>query len=191
MARSVTWMDQPRPSRSAPLPPTRRWAAARATPPEGAICNQDAGVFPFTGSGVTLTVSQCTFANNSATGGSNAQSSDWAPNGGGGGAIEALPGTKLTVLNCTFTGNQANSGGGNQAFGGAICNSPAVTVTISGSQFISNAAIGSGVGAIVEGGALGQFRCHSHTPIPCLPATPRSAAAGDPANGGAVTTRRP
>ena len=154
VARSATWMDQPRPSPSAPLPPTRRWAPARATPTEARFAIEDAGVFPFTGFGVTLTVSQCTFANNSATGGSNAGNSDFAPNGGGGGAIRDQPGTNLTVLNCTFTGNQANSGGGNQAFGGAIDNSPADTITISDSQFISNSAIGSSVGAFVLAGAV-------------------------------------
>jgi hypothetical protein len=124
----------------------------------GAICNEYVPIFPFTGSGITITVSQCTFANNVAKGGSNAGSSALAADGGGGGAIGDEPGTNLTVLNCTFTGNQANSGGGNQAEGeaegGAIRNGVAATATISNSQFISNSAIGTGVGALAAGGAL-------------------------------------
>jgi hypothetical protein len=72
----------------------------------GALCNQDAFVFPFTGSGISCSVSQCTVANNLAKGGST------STNGGYGGALEALPGVSLSVLNCSFTGNQANSGGG-------------------------------------------------------------------------------
>jgi hypothetical protein len=71
----------------------------------GAICNQDAFVFPFTASGITCSVSQCTFANNLAKGGS------MSTNGGYGGALEDLPGVSLSVFNCSFTGNQANSGG--------------------------------------------------------------------------------
>ena len=64
------------------------------------------------------------------------------------------PGVNLTVLSCSFTGNQANSGGGNSAVGGAIDTSPDDTATISGSQFISNSAIGNAVGATVLGGAV-------------------------------------
>jgi hypothetical protein len=120
----------------------------------GAICNEDAYVVPFTGSGVTLSVSQCTFANNSAKGGSNAGNPVTNPSPGEGGAIEDLPGTNLAVLNCSFTGNQANSGGGVGANGGAIDNEPAITATISDSQFISDSAIGSAPGATVFGGAV-------------------------------------
>jgi hypothetical protein len=111
----------------------------------GAICNQDLGVFPFTGSGITITVSQCSFVNNTAKSGSK------APDGGVGGAIEDQPGTSLAILSCSFTGNQAL---GTFAGGGAIDGSPAVTVTISDSQFIGNAAIASGVGGNGFGGAL-------------------------------------
>ena len=125
----------------------------------GAICNEYAWVFPFSGSGVTCTVSQCTLASNTAEGGSNAGiAGGTAPNGGGGGAIEDQPGTNLAVLNCSFTGNQANSGGGNNVSGGAIDNSPAVTVTISDSQFISNSAMGSGLGTEASGGAVDNYQ---------------------------------
>jgi hypothetical protein len=67
----------------------------------GAIGNEFAYVFPFTGSGITITLSQCTFANNMAKGGSNSI-------GAFGGAIDDLPGVNLTVLDCLFTANQAN-----------------------------------------------------------------------------------
>jgi hypothetical protein len=117
----------------------------------GAIANEDTQVFPFTGSGVTSTVSGCTFQNNTAQGGSN------SAGGGFGGAIEDGPGVNLAVLNSSFTSNQANSGGGPNADGGAIDNSPAVTVTISNSQFISNSAFGSGVGTQAEAGAVDNF----------------------------------
>jgi hypothetical protein len=118
----------------------------------GAICNQDVVLFPFTGRGVTSTVSQCTFENNTAKGGSN------ATDGAYGGAIEDLPGVNLAVLNCAFTGNQADSGGGPNADGGAIDTSPGDTATISDSQFISNSAIGSGLGAKAGGGAVDNYQ---------------------------------
>jgi hypothetical protein len=118
----------------------------------GAICNEYTWVFPFPGSGVTTTVSQSTFQNNTAQGGST------TTDGGYGGAIEDNPGVNLVILNCSFTGNQANSGGGQNADGGAIDNSPGVTVTISDSQFISNSAVGSGVGASAVAGAVDNFQ---------------------------------
>jgi hypothetical protein len=118
----------------------------------GAIGNEDLGVFPFTGRAVTTAVSQCTFENNTAMGGSK------TTNGGYGGAIEDQPGVTLTVVNCSFMGNKANSGGGTVAAGGAIDNSPADTVMISDSQFVSNSAIGSGVGAQASGGAVDNFQ---------------------------------
>jgi hypothetical protein len=147
----------------------------------GAICNEEAYVFPFTGSGVTLTVSRCTLANNLAQGGSN------AGNPGGiyqsateGGAIEDQPGTLLALLNCSFTGNQANSGGGSTMQGGAIDNEPATIATISDSQFISNSAIGSGVGATANGGAVQNFQTMTITN--CL-FTGNSAVGGPMADG--------
>jgi hypothetical protein len=141
----------------------------------GAIANEDFDQFPFTGLGVTCTVSQCTFANNRANGGGNSGNQV-----GNGGAIEDEPGVNLTVLNCSFTGNQANSGGGTFADGGAIDNSPAVTVTISDSRFISNSAIGSGVGANAEGGALNNLQ--TMTIVNCL-FSGNSAVAGPTADG--------
>jgi hypothetical protein len=114
----------------------------------GAICNEDVRLLPFNGRGVTTNVSQCTFADNTAKGGND------AIDGGYGGAIEDKPGTTLAVLNCSFTGNQADSGGGPLAQGGAIDDSVAVTATISDSQFMSNSALGSGVGATGFGGAV-------------------------------------
>jgi hypothetical protein len=104
----------------------------------GAIGNEDTFVFPFSGSGVISTVSQCAFENNLAQGGSDAQS-----DGGYGGAINNYPGVNLAVLNCLFTGNQANSGGGTGAFAGAINDFEGVTAVVSDSQFISNSAVGS------------------------------------------------
>jgi hypothetical protein len=118
----------------------------------GAICNQDAVVFPFTGSGISCTVSQCTFENNTAEGGSN------TTDGGYGGAIGNNPGVNLTVMDCSFTGNQANSGGGLNAVGGAIVDWLGDSVTISDSQFIGNSALGSSVGATAEGGAVGNLQ---------------------------------
>jgi hypothetical protein len=121
----------------------------------GAICNQDGYLFPFTGSGITCTVAQCTFANNTAKADSTG---DFIA----GGAIEDQAGVNLAVLSCSFSGNEVNSGGaGAFADGGAIDNAPADTVTISDSQFLNNSAIGSGVqgnfaqapgGAIATGG---------------------------------------
>src|SRR5262249_54034223 len=70
----------------------------------GAIANEEAFDFPFTEVGVTCSLSQCTFANNVAEGGSN------TPDQTGGGAIEDEPGVNLTILNCSFTGNQAENG---------------------------------------------------------------------------------
>jgi hypothetical protein len=118
----------------------------------GAICNGDINVFPFTGPVVTSTVSQCAFETNRAQGGST------ATDGGYGGAIEDEPGVNLAVLNSSVTGNQANSGGGPNADGGAIDNSLGDTVTISDSQFISNSAIGSGLGAFASGGAVDNYQ---------------------------------
>jgi hypothetical protein len=115
----------------------------------GAICNEDVHVFPFTGSGVTSTVSQCTFTNNTAKGGNDA-----ATDGGRGGAIGNQPGTNSAILNCSFTGNQANSGGGGFAQGGAIDDSLGVTGIISDCHLISNSAVGSGAGATADGGAF-------------------------------------
>jgi hypothetical protein len=140
----------------------------------GAICNGDLNVVPFTGTGVTTSVSECTFENNSAKAGST------ATDGGYGGAIEDEPGVSLTVLNCTYTGNQANSGGGPQAAGGAIDNSPAVTVTISGSQFISNSATASAVAATARGGAVDNYQTMT---IANSLFTGNSAVGGPMANG--------
>jgi hypothetical protein len=114
----------------------------------GAICNADYRVFPSTMPVVTITVSQCTFENNLAKGGSN------ATGGAQGGAIADRPSVSATFLSCSFTGNQANSGGGTDAEGGAIDNRVGATVTISDSQFISNSALGSGLGAFAGGGAV-------------------------------------
>jgi hypothetical protein len=114
----------------------------------GAICNEEGGTAPFTGSGVSCTLSQCTFANNTAKDGATASNVE-----NGGGAIEDNPGTNLAVLSCSLTGNEANNTGGADASGGAIEDSRDVTVTITGSQFISNSAIGSG-GADAYGGAV-------------------------------------
>jgi hypothetical protein len=119
----------------------------------GAIANGDGLDTPPSGSIVSCTLSQCTFQNNTSEAGSTQSNSSV----GNGGAIEDESFVDLAVLNCLFTGNQANSGGGTFAYGGAIDNSSAVTVTISGSQFISNSAIGSGVGAQALGGALDNF----------------------------------
>jgi hypothetical protein len=118
----------------------------------GAIGNQNLSVFPFTGSDLSCTLFQCTFTNNLSKGGSN------ATDGGFGGAIENQPGVNLTVRSCAFTGNQANSGGGSLVIGGAIGDSVADLITVSDSQFISNAAIGSGVGALALGGALNNWQ---------------------------------
>jgi hypothetical protein len=124
----------------------------------GAICNENAWDFPFTGSGVTCKLSQCTFKNNTAEGGSDSGITGGTASNWGGGAIEDQPGANLAVLNCTFTGNQANSGGGSSAVGGAIDNSPSVTIAISGSQFINNSALGSSQGAIALAGAVDNLQ---------------------------------
>jgi hypothetical protein len=141
----------------------------------GALANGDGLVTPPSGSVVTTTLSQCTFANNTATGGSSA-----GQQAGNGGAMEDEPAVNLTVLNCTFTGNQANSGGGSSAYGGAMDNSGDDTITISASQFISNSAIGSGVGAFAFAGAVDNFQ--TMTIDNCL-FTGNSAVAGPMATG--------
>jgi hypothetical protein len=142
----------------------------------GAIANGDELVTPPNGSVIATTLSQCTFANNTARGGSNAGGQF-----GDGGAIEDDSYVTLTVLDCLFTGNQANSGGGFGAGGGAIDNSaPEGPITISGSQFISNSAIG-GVGAtVVAGGAVDNFQ--TMTIDNCL-FTGNSAVGGPMADG--------
>jgi hypothetical protein len=118
----------------------------------GALANGDGLVTPPSGSVVTTTLSQCTFANNTSTGGSST-----GQQVGNGGAVEDESNVNFTVSNCSFTGNEANSGGGIAAYGGAIDNSPAVTVTISDSQFFSNSAIG-GVGANAFAGAVDNYQ---------------------------------
>jgi hypothetical protein len=137
----------------------------------GAICNEDAVVFPFTGTGIASTISQCTFENNSAKAGST------AADGGYGGAIGNNPGVNLAVLNCSFTGNQANSGGGSTAVGGAIVDWLGDSVTISDSHFINNSAIGSSNGAQAEGGAVGNIQTMTIS---------NSLFAGNSASGGAM-----
>jgi hypothetical protein len=119
----------------------------------GAICNETGFDFPPSGDnvGVTTTVTDCTFRNNLAKGGST------ATDGGFGGAIEDLPDTTLMVSNSTFTDNQCNGDGGVVTSGGAIDNSPGVTVTIQRSKFIDNAAIGGSTGADAYGGAVDNF----------------------------------
>jgi hypothetical protein len=114
----------------------------------GALCDGATYVFPFAGSGITITVSQCSFENNTAKAGSHANV------GGFGGAIENEPGVNLSVLNCSLISNQVDSGGSPFAIGGAIDDSVGDTVTISDSQFLSNSAIGSGLGANGRGGAV-------------------------------------
>jgi hypothetical protein len=141
----------------------------------GAIANEDFSHFPFTGSGVTCNLSQCIFENNTAKGGSNA--GNQVSNGG---AIENEPGVNMAVLNSLVTGNHADSGGGLNAFGGAIDDSPGVAVTIADSQFISNSAIGSGVGAIAAAGAVDNYQ--TMTISNCL-FTGNSAVAGPMADG--------
>ena len=97
-----------------------------------------------------LTVTQCTFTNNLASGGGYA-----APvtgpitEGSAGGAIDS-EGPSLTVANCAFTSNEAvgpltGTGEGN---GGAINNSSATT--ISNTTFTGNEALGR----LANGGAI-------------------------------------
>jgi hypothetical protein len=117
----------------------------------GAICDSEGFVFPFAGPGAIASVANCTFQNNTATGGSSAVT------GGFGGAIEDLPGSTLSVSNSSFSDNQANSGGGTATSGGAIDDSPGAVITISNSSFFYNSAIGVGVGASSDGGATNGF----------------------------------
>ena len=110
-----------------------------------------------------------------------------APDAGGGGAIEALPGYQLDRPQLHVYGQPGQRRRWpDQRMAGPCCNSPSVTVTISGSQFISNSAIGSGVGAIGEGGAVDNF----HTMTVANSLFTGNAAIGSgvgaPANGGAV-----
>jgi predicted outer membrane repeat protein len=84
----------------------------------------------------TLTVTSCTFANNTAT------------SNGGGGIYNV---TALTVTGCTFTGNAVTS---SQA-GGGIENVSSGTVNVSNCTFSGNSANGSGSGAS-SGGAIGN-----------------------------------
>jgi hypothetical protein len=118
----------------------------------GAVCNNEGFVFPFTGLGVTASLSACVFQDNTATGGST------AIDGGFGGAMEDLPGVTLKVVNCRFQHNQANSGGGFFTSGGAMDDSPGATITISGSSFLNNFCVGtSAMGADAEAGAVDNF----------------------------------
>jgi hypothetical protein len=115
----------------------------------GAICNGESYVYPFAGPGITATVSQCTFLNNTSTGGS------MATDGGTGGAIEALPGVTLTLTQSTFAGNQANTGGGVIASGGAFDDSQDDTVTIANCGFYNNSATAASAGGFdAYGGAV-------------------------------------
>jgi predicted outer membrane repeat protein len=85
----------------------------------------------------TLRVTNCSFANNSAT-----------ANGGGG--IYNI--ARLTLTGCTFTGNSTASST-NSTAGGGIYSSSKGTVTISNCSFTGNTALGSGSTA-GSGGAI-------------------------------------
>jgi predicted outer membrane repeat protein len=100
---------------------------------------------PDTGSGGAiynrgvLTVSDCTFSNNSANGST-----------GYGGAIYSA--RTLTVSNCLFSGNTASTDGG------AIYENTTFGTTVTGCTFTSNTA-GTGGGAIYSGGTLAVSGC--------------------------------
>jgi hypothetical protein len=147
----------------------------------GAVCNEeDTGAF--SGSGVTCTVSQCTFANNTAKDGNTASN---VTNGGG--ALENNPGTNLAILSCSFTGNQANNNSADtRASGGAIDTSGDVTVTISDSQFLNNSAIESGVGNGAIGGAVYNVQSMTISDCQFIGNSAIASSGGGSADGGAV-----
>ena len=87
-----------------------------------------------------LTVSSCSFTGNAVV-----------TNASAGGAIDNISSGSATITNCTFTGNTANSSGSAACSGGAIANSG--TMTITGSTFSSNSAASDG-GAIYNDGSL-------------------------------------
>ena len=157
----------------------------------GAISDGSIYLFPFTGIGITTVVANCTFTNNTATGGSS------AIDGGFGGAIEDLPGSNLTVSNSTFSGNQANVGGGSFTSGGAIDGSPGDIVTINNSTFLHNSVIaipGPGVQAL--GGAVDNFAAMTITNSTFVGNLALAGPGGDDnfageAQGGAVLNESP
>jgi len=88
-------------------------------------------------SGNSYVLKNCEFDNNTNT-------SSYAADSGGGGALKCLNIVKLELINCTFTGNNTNAGGVN---GGAIwCSSSSLIIT--GCTFAGNEATGANGGAI-------------------------------------------
>src|SRR5579871_2192749 len=113
----------------------------------------------------TLTVSNATFANNTAGasgGGGIYNDGALTANGctfsgntvsslGAGGGLENLSSGTVTLTNCTFTGNTANGSGSNASSGAGLANSGVMTV--SNSTFTANTAASDG-GAIYNDGNL-------------------------------------
>src|SRR5262245_7582552 len=107
---------------------------------EGMAARDGGGILNMGG---TLTLAGVVLSGNQAVG---------APGGPGrGGAIANMAGASLTVTDCVFTQNQARGGG--QGFGGGVFH-VAPRLTVSGSTFIGNQAIGGAGGGAARGGGI-------------------------------------
>ena len=112
--------------------------------------NVGGGIYTFG----TLSVTNCTFSNNSAV---------------GGGGLGTEPGSTVTVTNCTFSGNTADYGGGiinyatmtvtnstvsNSSGGGGIDNDAGGTMTVTNSTVSGNSNVPNGAGIQNYGNTL-------------------------------------
>ena len=105
VARSATRMEQPRPSSSAPLPATRRWAAAPASATEARLTMRTSSAIPLPEKASPCTLSQCTFANNLA----KVRLHGTANNISGAAPSRLGPGTYLAVLELLIYGQSGRS----------------------------------------------------------------------------------
>jgi hypothetical protein len=100
----------------------------------------------------TASVSGAKFSGNIAAGGAFALANGA---GGQGGAIDCQNNATLTVDSSTFTGNQATQGTSNLAVGAAIDSEVGTTLIVSNSNFTGNSASGS---VFASGGAIFTFQ---------------------------------
>src|SRR5262249_30198737 len=117
----------------------------------GAICNN------FHDVAVSVVISNCTFSNNQAIGGTGNIGGAFTGDGVGGG-LANRGGATATVTGTTFTGNGALGGQGSQGgngtdgLGGACANILGSTLTVSSCTITANSATGGTGGSSANGG---------------------------------------
>ena len=100
----------------------------------------------------SASVSDSTFTGNTSTGGSLPEQPDLTAGVGFGGGVASIFSSSLTVSNTTFTGNQAIDGLGGNAGGGAIASALNSSLRVSNSTFNANEALAKSTQAL--GGAI-------------------------------------